>query len=187
MILASRSDVLNGARSFISPIHEDSDASLLVQLHRQGVLPSEWRDHLVGKLMSALDDSADPSIFKMNYIDDVLTEAEKVAAIGLARESVLTNIPKYVRDLKSEWSGDYPPDEHFDTLEASLETIGKAVVNAVPAAEVATPMNILQREVRRAVDDMGQEYEPPSSTAAPVAASTPQSAVLQSLFRDIDE
>jgi hypothetical protein len=34
---------------------------------------------------------------------------------------------------------------------------------------------------------MNEEYEPDSSTAAPISTSTPQSATLINLFRDIDE
>lgn len=187
LMLARRPDILDSARNLFSPIHEDADASLLISLCRQKVLPSEWRDYLAAKLLEALVDEADPSVFEMNYVDTILTDDEKQQAVALARDKVLTNIPHYVSEVRSGWSKDYPPDNHFDTLEAAISTINQAIDRAEPQVARPDPMPILRREVRYAVDRMEEDYEPQSSTSAPVATSTPQNAALHSLFRDVDE
>lgn len=187
MVLTRRPDILDSARSFASPIHEDSDARLLVSLHRQRVLPGNWRDHLATKLLEALVAEADPSVFELNYVDTILTEDEKKRAVVLARDKVLTNIPHYVSEVRSGWSRDYPPDDHFDTLESAIRSINEAVERVEPEVPRPDPMALLRHEVRRAVARMEEDFEPQSSTSAPVASSTPQSAALQSLFRDVDE
>lgn len=187
LMLQRRPDILEGARNLVSPIHEDADASLLVSLHRQKVLPKDWRDHLAAKLLQALVAEADPSVFEMNYVDTVLTEHEMQEAVVLARDKVLTNIPHYVSKVRSDWSRDYPPDDHFDTLESAIRRIIASVDRAEPEVPRPDPMPILHQEVRRAVDQMEEDYEPQSSTSAPVSSSTPQNAVLHSLFRDVDE
>lgn len=187
IMLMRRPDILEGARHFISPIHEDPDASFLVNLHRQKVLPIDWRDHLATKLLQALEDEADPSVFEADYIETILTEQEVQQAAVLARDKVLPNIPHYVRAVREEWSNDYPPEDHFYALETAIETISRAIDQVGKESSRPDPMPILHREVRHAVDEMEEDYEPQSSTSAPVATSTPQNAGLHSLFRDLDE
>lgn len=187
MVLNCRPDILDSAQRFGSPIHEDSDARLLVSLLRQKVLPGSWRDHLATKMLEALVAEADPSVFEMNYVETILHKDEQERAVILARDKVLTNIPHYVSEVRSGWSKDYPPDDHFDTLQSAIRSINDAVERAEPDVLRPDPMALLRHEVRRAVDRMEEDYEPQSSTSAPVASSTPQSAALHSLFRDVDE
>lgn len=187
VMLTHRPDILQSARTLVSPIHEDADASLLVSLHRQKVLPGDWRNHLVTKLLQALEDEADPSVFEADYMETILTEQEIQQAVVLARDKVLTNIPHYVRAVRDEWSNDYPPEDHFYALETAIETISRTIVKVGQNFSCPDPLPILHREVRHAVDEMEEDYEPQSSTSAPVAASTPQNASLHNLFRDVDE
>lgn len=187
MILTRRPDILDGAQSFSSPIHEDADASLLTSLHRQKVLPSDWRNHLAAKLLQALEDEADPSIFETGFVETLLTREEMQEAVVVARDKVLTNIPHYVKEMRQGWSSDYPPDDYFYPLETAIRTISSAVGRAATEARRPDPIPILHREVRRAVEEMEEHYEPQSSTSAPVATSTPQNAILFNLFRDVDE
>lgn len=187
IMLARRPDILDTAETFVSPILEDADARLLVSLHRQKVLPSDWRDHLAAKLLQALVDEADSSVFEMLYVEEILTDQEKERAVELAHDKVLSNISYYVSAVRLRWSKDYPPDEHFDTLKSAINTINQAVERAELDILRPDPMPILQHEIRHAVDQMEQDYEPLSSTSAPVATSTPQNTALGSLFRDVDE
>ncbi|MCO7216698.1 hypothetical protein [Halomonas sp. OfavH-34-E] len=187
IMLTHRPDILEGAQTFVSPIDEDSDARLLVSLHRQKVLPSDWRDHLVSELLSALVNEADSTVFETDYVDTILTDHEIQQAVVLARDKVLTNIPYYVSEARLYWSNEYPPDDHFSSLETAIQTISLAVDQAGPGAPYPDPMPIFYQEVSRAIEEMEEDYEPQSSTSAPVAASTPQNAVLHNLFRDVDE
>ena len=64
-----------------------------MSLHRQKILPNDWRSHLAAKPLQALEDEADPSVFETGFVETVLTEAEMQQAVVLARDKVLTNIP----------------------------------------------------------------------------------------------
>ena len=78
--------------------------------------------------------------------------------------------------MRLGWSNVYPPDDHFYTLESAIQTINLTVGRAETEAPSPDPMPVLYREVRRAVDEMEEDYEPQSSTSVPVATSPERSS-----------
>ncbi|WP_454890517.1 nSTAND3 domain-containing NTPase [Sphingopyxis chilensis] len=186
-IVEAKPDILTGLTSYFVPIQEDPDARLLISLHRQGLLSADLRDRFVKAVLEALVEKADPTVFEMAYIDHVLTQSEMSKAVELARMETLEHIPHYVTLLREQWNGDTSPEDHFYGLEQAISAISQGVAKATGEPADDDALGGLQIEVRLAVWQMESEYEPPSSTAAPVASSTPQNADLHTLFRDVDE
>lgn len=185
LMFERRPDLLTGMGSFTSPIKEDPDVTLLSAMHRQGILSEEYRLNFVASVRDALVAFADASFLDAPYLDQVLNQDEMADYLELAKTEVLTRLPAYVDDLKSNWDREYPPDEVFSELEKSVTKLCEAIT---PFEYDDTPVVRLKSAVRRAVYDMEDEYhEPPSSSGGSTPPSHPVSAESQSLFRDVDE
>lgn len=117
----------------------------------------------------------------------VLTQEEYDKAIQIARNIVFIKLADYVEQWRNDWNLDYDPENHFDDLEKNIGDIKQAIIAYNNQPLPFDPMPAFLSEVRRAVESMEPSYTPPSSTAAPVASSTPQNAELHTLFRDLDE
>jgi hypothetical protein len=181
LILERRSDILRGLQHFYPPIKDDLDASLVATLHEQRLLPEEIRLNFVRDLRSAAVDAADASFLDRETLQEVLTEEERDSILDEVKIEVLDRIPDHIRGLQSAWDKDIPPDDYFDEFKRSI----KLFVNALSYDE--TLLRTTDDEISRAVALMNEEYEPSSSTSAPTASSTPRSAALTNLFRDVDE
>ena len=55
------------------------------------------------------------------------TKNEMADYLELAKTEVLTRLPHYVDDLKSNWDREYPPDEVFSELEKSVTKLCEAI------------------------------------------------------------
>jgi len=186
-IIEAKPDILSGLSTFFAPIQEDSDARLLISLHQQGLLSEELRSGFAEAVLDALVEKADPTVFEMAFINQVLTESEMAQAVQLAKNQTLQRIPEYVSSMRGEWNRETSPEDHFYGLEQALTTIKDGIAKATDEPFATDPLTKLHTEVQAAVWQMESEYDPPSSTSAPVASSTPQNAVLHTLFRDVDE
>jgi hypothetical protein len=185
LMFERRPDLLRGMGSFTAPIKEDPDATLLSAMYRQGILPEEYRLNFVTSVRNALVEFADASFLDAPYLDQVLSQDEMADYLELAKSDVLPRLPEYVDDLKSNWDREYPPDEVFTELEKSVTKLCEAIT---PFEYDDTPLTRLAIAVRRAVNDMEDEYtEPPSSSGGSTPPSHAASAESQSLFRDVDE
>ncbi|WP_439540131.1 hypothetical protein [Sphingomonas sp.] len=181
-ILELRPDLLKGFSSFISPVKDDSDSILLARLHKQGLLSEDVRRRFASTALQSLEEEADSSIFDSPEIRDVLTQNELHEAHTVAKFKVLNNISGHVERVKDNWDSDYAPDDHFDNLMYSIRSIANAVTGSYKKF-----MDEFDREVRMAVDIMARNYEPTSSTSAPIGSSTPSTSGMGALFRDVDE
>ena len=184
MMIEKRTDLMAGMHSYAVPIRNDSDARLFAVLHSQGLLPEDLRARFVESVREAIVDEADSSIFEDARLKAVLTPEELEDAKRDVRETVLPKVVLYIERLKSAWNNEYPPDEHFADFEKSIATFCGTID---PTAEEETPLNVAKIAIRQAVASMEDDYQEPSSTAAPVAQSTPQATGLHGLFRDVDE
>ena len=186
-LLEARPDLLHGLRSFYNPIKDDSDARLLITLFEQQLLSEELRAGFVAALLEGLENYADASIFQMAGVRELLIDEEYREALRIAREVVFKKLGDYVEKVREDWNSDYDPENHFDDLQKNIDDIKRAVVINDTKPLSFDPIPAFRSEVRKAVEYMEPSYTPPSSTAAPVASSTPQNAVLHTLFRDLDE
>lgn len=183
LMLERRPTLYAGMKSFSRPIKEDPDATLLAALHRQGALSEEIRLEFVEAAAEAMRDEADAS-FLHGSLRDVFTRSELLRFESIAKQEVFPRVEEHVERLRSKWDPEYPPDDHFYELERSIETLWDFVT---PFDVERSPLESVAIAIKAAVSRMEDEYEPPSSTSAPVSSSTPAVTGLQSLFRDVDE
>ena len=185
LLMARRPDVLKGFSHFIAPIKDDADASLLSKLHRQGILSEEQRLNFVTSVMTSLIDEGDATFLEKPYLEEVLNAEEMDEVRRLARETVFPRLKYYVDQLQSSWDPEYPPEEHFSRLEDSVMRLCDTLT--VDGVCDQTPMGTLARLVKTAVDRMEDEYQPSASTSGSSEAPKVNSALSDSIFRDVDD
>lgn len=181
-VIERRPDLMSGLSSFVTPIKDDPDSQLLARLHALGLLDEETRANFAAAVIDAIADSADSSIFEESGLKSVLNTDELTIARQTAKTEVLDKVGNHVARLKVEWDKEYPPEDYFYDLEKAVKKIAEDVSINDTAALAA-----LGKAVQIAVASMEEDYEPASSTSAPVSSSTPRSSGLAALFRDVDE
>jgi len=184
LMLERRPEILKRLRSFAIPIKEDSDADLLATLHSQGLLPEELRANFVEVVRRAAVEDADASFLDDSSLGAVLTDGEEQSILDEIESEVMPNVGTFIERLKNEWNSEYPPDDHFDSLKASIRSFADALA---ARDDYSAVLVYADAEVRTAIASMNDNYEPPSSTSAPTSSSTPPSAALSNIFRDVDE
>lgn len=184
LILERRPDLWARFSNFAIPMKDDTDASLVATLHAQGLLPEHVRLNFVDKVRSAAINDADASFLDDSDLGAVLTDDEKASILTEVESHVLPHPDRYIDSLRNEWSKDYPPEDHFDSFRRSIGLFVEALSDR---AEYSSVLNRAESKISTAISSMNDEYEPSSSTSAPTSSSTPRSAGLAQLFRDIDE
>lgn len=184
IMLERRPEVLNGLRHFASPIKDDLDASFLATLHSQGLLPDELRLNFIEALRRAAVEDADASFLDDRSLGAVLTWDEERSIMDAVDAKLMPNLGGIVAKLRGEWDSDYPPDDHFDYFEHSIKLFSEALADR---RDHSRTLAKVAAEIRSAISSMNESFEPPSSTSAPIASSTPSSAGLFNIFRDVDE
>jgi hypothetical protein len=183
-MLEKRPDVLNGLRSFISPIKDDSDASFLATLHVQGLLPEPLRLNFVKAVKKAAIEEADASFLETPELGAVLTENEHTLILSAIDRELMPNLGTLITNLGVQWDVNYPPDEHFDQFQKSIKLFSEALSTSKDYSETISRVS---SEIRQQITSMNERFEPPSPTSAPTSSSTPASVGLASIFRDVDE
>lgn len=183
-MLERRPDLWARLNSFATPMKDDMDASLLATLHEQGLLPEQVRLNFVQQVRSAAIDDADASFLDDSDLGAVLTGEEKTSILTDVEARVLQHPDRYVDRLRDEWSKDYPPEDHFQSYRESIGLFVKALSDR---ADHTSVLKRTESEISKAVSAMNDDYEPSSSTSAPTSSSTPRSAGLAQVFRDVDE
>jgi hypothetical protein len=184
LMLERRPDLWTRLNSFATPMKDDTDASLVATLHAQGLLPESVRQNFVRQVRSAAINEADASFLDDLDLGEVLTDEEKASVLADVEDHVLQRPDRYVDSLRDGWSKDYPPEDHFDSLRKSIGLFVEALSDRVDGSSVLTRT---EREISMAISSMNEDYEPSSSTSAPTSSSTPRSAALVQVFRDVDE
>ena len=184
LMLGQHPNLLERLRSFSVPIKEDLDAQLLAALYEFGLLPEEIRSNFVEKVRRAAVEDADDSVLDEDTISRVLTEDERASILAEVEVDVLGKLEDHIDRVRRDWSSNYSPTSHFESFVTAIEAFADALGSRVNKAVI---LQQAQSNVDRAIESMNEEYEPDSSTAAPISTSTPQSATLINLFRDIDE
>jgi hypothetical protein len=184
IMLKQRPEILNGLRRFMSPIKDDLDASFLATLHDQDLLPDELRLNFVEALRSAAVEEADASFLDDPSLGAVLTSDERQSILDAVDAELMPHLSEMVSKLQGEWDSDYPPDDHFDNFERSIKLFSDALADRTDYSQTLARA---ATEIRTAISSMSEKFEPPSSTSAPTASSTPSSTGLFNIFRDVDE
>lgn len=184
LMLQRRPAILNRLRSFCSPIKEDTDASLLATLHRQGLLPEEIRLNFVEALRTAAVEEADPSFLDDSSLEAVLTDSEKSELLAAVESELLPKVAEHVTRLRRDWDKNSDPEEYFEQFGASI----KCFVDAIDLGDdKGAILENVSREVSAAVAMMNDDFEPSPSTSAPTSSSPTRITALSNLFRDVDE
>lgn len=184
IMISRRPDILDGVQTLLSLVENDSDARLAAVLHAQGVLPDNIRLTFYEALKKSLVDNADSSYLGEPRMLSMLNTTEKLELERIARNEVLPNAAMYVEQHRQKWERDVAPDDHFEEL---LESFKRLTIVTENGAGDTEEMKYISQEVRSVVAEMEYEYQPSSSTSAPVSSSKPQHARLGGLFRDVDE
>ena len=171
-------------RNFAIPIKDDGDAGLLATLHEQNLLPEDLRRNFFEEVKDGIIAMADASFIVSPWLGRVFTDEEREELRDIIEVSVLPNLEDHISRVRSEWSSEVPPDEQFQELEEFIQAFVKEVT---PRSDHGAVLLKARSAISVAVSIMADEYESSSSTSAPTSSSTPQSASLSSLFRDIDE
>jgi hypothetical protein len=169
---------------FMHPLREDSDADLIATLHEQGLLPEPVRAGFVEAVREGAVTRADASFLDDPRLGAVLTKDETRAILHQVAKQVLRRLPAHVERLRSAWDKMVPPEDHFEEFARSAKLFADALAWK---ADYRPALRHAEKSIAFALAEMSESYEPPSSTAAPTAASTPSSANLTNLFRDVDE
>ena len=184
LMLEKRSDILEHLRRFYTPFKDDIDASLVGKLHEQGLLPEEIRLNFVRELHHAVVVEADASFLDDATLEAILTEDEKKSILDDVETKVLPQIDHHVGWVRNEWKKEYPPEDHFEGFVKAINLFVSALADKT---DHQAALRSTRDKVSMAVSEMSEDYEPSSSTSAPTSSSTPRSAPLVNLFRDVDE
>lgn len=184
LMLNRRPDVLDRLLHYHVPIKDDTDADLAIKLHDQGLLPSEHLQKLKGALENAAIEYADASVLQEPRLGALFTDDEREAFLDRIETELFQRVDDQISRLRADWDSDTPPDDYFDLFESALRTF----VNALSGrGDYSGVLLAASDGISSALIDMYDDYNPSPSTTAPTSSSTPQHAVLSSLFRDIDE
>lgn len=184
LLLAERPDLYDGMKQFLSPISDDSDASLLARLHELGVLPEFIRMTFVDAVRRLAVDDADASFLEDEDLRRVLTK-EEIDSILLDVESgVLGRVSEHIKRLRDAWDSDYAPDFYFDTFQSAVKTFAKAVSWR---ADYAAVVKEASTKIRHVVQELEEEYEKPETVSAPASIKEESHSPLAHIFRDVDE
>lgn len=184
LMLDRRPDVLNRLLHYHVPIKDDTDADLAIKLHDQGLLPSEHLQKLKGALENAAIEYADASVLQEPQLGALFTDDEREAFLDRIETELFQRVDDQISRLRADWDSDTPPNDYFDLFESALRTF----VNALSGrGDYSGVLLAASDGISSALIDMYDDYNPSPSTTAPTSSSTPQHAVLSSLFRDIDE
>lgn len=183
VIIEARPDILDGLRGFGTPIAQDPDTSLLVRLHKFGLLSPELRAGFFEAVKKAAVEEADTSFLDESDISEVLTDDEEQQILDEVRQFLMTNVEAQIRRVRSQWDTDYPPEDHFDELRDAIEAFAKVTLKA-DAAEAL--ISITAKQISNNVDDMQQDYTSAPSTTSPITDVKTMSSPLVGLFRDVD-
>jgi hypothetical protein len=184
LMINRRPEVLQGLNSFSRPIKDDLDASFLATLHSQGLLREELRLNFVDALRRAAVEEADASFLDDPSLGVVLTSDEKQSLLDEIDTELMPHLSGIVGKLQGDWDSDYPPDDHFDYFQHSIKLFSEALAER---RDYSQTLAMAAAQIRSAISSMNERFEPQSSTSAPTASSTPSSAGLFNIFRDIDE
>lgn len=183
-LLASRPDLLDRLRNFVTPISEDTDAALLARLHHFGLLPDELRDNFFECVRRAVAEEADSSFLDDFDIRNVFSEEEIDSLLREAEAQVLRRIPEHISRLRRDWGEDYDPKEHFSQFEDAVRTFVKEISWRADYEPVLAQMS---QHVESAVSDMLADYEPPKRVSAPTSDQGSSDSPLAHIFRDVDD
>jgi hypothetical protein len=126
-MLARRPDVLTGLTYFVSPIKDDTDASLVATLHAQGLLPEEIREFFVERVANAATEQADASFLDVRALGAVLTEEEKDSILDTVESQVIVRVDRHIDRLRYDWDKEAPPEDYFDDFQRSLKLFVEAL------------------------------------------------------------
>lgn len=183
-LLRLRPDIWKRLDSFYSPLKDDIDVDLIAALHSQGLLSEEQRIAFVGTVRTAANENADDSFLASEKISAMLTNSERDEILNEVESSVLGQIEQHVQRVQQQWDNDYNPNDHFDELKSSVHLIAKALSSRV---DVESILATTDKEIRCAVLELENDYEPPTSSPLPLQQSAAKSSSLVDLFRDVDE
>ena len=183
-LLTRRPDILDRLSYFSTPIKEDMDAQLVSTFHSQGLLPEVIRLEFVDHVKRGVVEEIDSSFLDDDDLQKVLTNEERDDLLTLAEAEVLGNVSGHVDRLREDWDGESPPADYFDQFENALTSFTRALSDRIDGERI---LAAARADIGFAISSMNEEYQPNSSTAAPIAASTPQNTPLANLFPDIDE
>lgn len=184
LMLSRIPGLLDRLQSFATPIKDDTDASLLTKLHKYNLLPESLRLAFVKCVHEAAIEDADSSFLDDEEIGAVLTAGERDEIIADVRENVLEKLDEHISRVRREWSNDFPPKDQFEQLSDSIKTFAEAAGDTGYRAVVVARATQM---IEEAVNDMGEDYEPSSSSSVTMGNSSTKSTALTNLFRDIDE
>jgi hypothetical protein len=184
MLLLRRPDLLKRLAFFVTPISEDSDASLLARLYTLGLLQEELRLNFVKRVREAAIEEADASFLDDNTIRSVFSEDEIDSILRDVEDHVLKCPQKHVDRVKDAWEKEYPPDGHFDELEKSVR---KFVKEIAWRADYQIALTQVSQATQFAVSEMMENYEPPKTLSAPTLSESQNDSPLAHIFRDVDD
>jgi hypothetical protein len=184
MLLLRRPDLLKRLAFFVTPISEDSDASLLARLYTLGLLQEELRLNFVKRVREAAIEEADASFLDDNAIRSVFSEDEIDSILRDVEDHVLKCPQKHVDRVKDAWEKEYPPDGHFDELEKSVR---KFVKEIAWRADYQIALTQVSQATQFAVSEMMENYEPPKTLSAPTLSESQNDSPLAHIFRDVDD
>lgn len=183
-LIALRPNLVESIPPFIFPIEEDSDMDFFVQLQKQGVLPEQCREKLVGLIHQSVVETADASFLSEEGVGLLLTQDEHEEFKLTALENVLERIDEHVERVKNDWVSDYDPNSHFEELRASLDRL-TAVLETDGSS--ATKKYEIKMAIENAIRGMIDDYSEPEPVTAPAQQSASTEDSLFELFRDVHE
>ena len=184
MMINMRPDIMDRLRVFVPPVKDDSDATFLATLHNQELLPEELRLNFVRHVRRMAIEDADASFLEESSLRDVLTEDEEREILREVDQQLMPNLSAMISKLSDEWDSDYPPDNHFDSFEHSINLFADALRDS---NDHVKELEQARREIQIAIGRMNERFDPPTPTSAPTSSSASPAARVLNIFRDIDE
>jgi hypothetical protein len=185
LLMDLRPDIWKRFNSLYPPLKDDNDVNLLTVLHKQGLLPEEYRIEFVKNVRAAALEEADDCFLVSEEINAVLTDDERAGILDEVKENVLDQIDKHVKRVRERWETDYDPNDYFDELKSSVRFFAEALGSRVDKESI---MKSTDTQICDAILEMEGDYEPPAATSStPTQQSPAKVDSLEELFRDVDE
>ncbi|MBY3359311.1 AAA family ATPase [Rhizobium laguerreae] len=182
MLLDKRPDI--ASVDFYAPIADDLDTGFVLSLQNQNLLPITLRDRFAGAVTRAAMESGDASVYEEPRVRDLLTDEEFAEMEEALRLDFPTTLKSLISTHQEQWEGDVDPEEHFDQLSKSLESLISNAIEPHRQDEIAKDFSA---RLRTAIDDLRRTYEQREPDETLVAASrSAESGPLSELFRDVD-
>jgi energy-coupling factor transporter ATP-binding protein EcfA2 len=167
-----------------SYLYAISDVDVIVRLNQLELLPESKRLGVVSVIRDLAVDTPD-SGFLREEIRQIFTQTELDELLDYVKETLLPNLEKHIDDWRSNYDGDYDPDDHFSDLKSTLKDYREVFDDDIHAVcDIDRALDKIDEVVEELRSEMPAEPDSDDFFGGRTQGSEPGDS--RSVFDDVD-